>query len=898
MFKFRTLALASASLLSVATPAFAQQAPAAADEAEDSGDIVVTGTLIRGIAPGGSQTIAVDQSKIAAIGAVNTSDLLASVPQAGTFMAYSSIRGTNGVNITVNRPSLRYLGNTASSSASTLVLVDGHRLPGMGVRQSTMDIDAISPNAVERVDVITDGGSATYGSDAIGGVINFITRRRFDGVEVKGSIGFADAYKQYNASIIAGKTIGNVSAYVAYDYTKHDDLLGLDRDFSQSRDWINNVPSDIACRVGSVRATVAGVTTTYAQPGLTAGLGNRCDNTELQSFYPEEEKHSVLASVQVDTGGPVTFGVKAYYVHRTTESTFGPLALTSGVTVRNTSPYFLALPGNPTSETFFFNLSSIYGDAPPSVSSLESYGITPELKWNIGGGWQMNAIFNYGVGDAKLRTQSVNAAVISLAATAGTFDPVNLANPVNTSTLANALDWFSYGRARHDLINARAIVDGPLFDLPAGKVRVAMGAEFLREGYIGFSSPSSFFTAAGIAGITDNHQSRDITSVFGELNIPVFGNGTGLGELTVNASGRYDHYSDFGSTFNPKIGVNFAPVDWLKLRGNWGTAFQAAGISLLADPLPNFATVSQFTRPNVRPGVPVTGSRFNTLAFNGPKFPLKPQTAKTWSIGFDIKPPVLEGFSAGLTYYSLDVKNVIAAPAVVDTRLYLDYSDRLITYDPALTDAQNNANLKAFYDALAGQGSLNAAQTIAALPNGDFSSVYSILDVRSTNLRRILTTGLDFYARMRKETGFGAVFADVAGNYVLTFKQQASDAAPIVSIVENDTTRLRLQATLGAEVGNLRGQVTWNHSQGYAIVPTASNAQQSRVDSYNVFNLFFLYKVPGESRIAKDLSLSLNIDNVFDKDPPIFRGQLATFNGFANGFTLGRLVRVGLSKKF
>ena len=884
-----------ADIALLSASASAQQGAAgsgAGSTGDESKDIVVTGTLIRGIAPGGSQTIAVDQEKITAIGAVNTSDLLASVPQAGTFLAYATIRGAFGASITVNRPSLRYLGNTSSSSASTLVLVDGHRLPGMGLRQSTMDLDAISPNAIERVDVVTDGGSSTYGSDAVGGVINFITRTRFDGIEVKGSYGLADDYNQYNASVIAGHTFGNLSAYVAYDFAKNDGLLGFDRDFSQSRDWINNVPADVACPVGNVRATVAGVTTTYALPGRTAGLGNRCDNSEYASLYPEQEKHSVLASMVLDSGGPLSFSVKAYYVHRIVESTPGPLTLSSGVTVRNTSPYYVPLPGAPASETFFLSLAPIFGNSPPAESTLESYGITPSMKWDIGSGWQMNAMFNYGVGKADLLAQNLNAAVISAAATAGTFDPVNLSNPVNASVLATARDWFNYGRSKHDMVNARAIFDGPLFELPGGTVRTAVGAEYLKETFSGFSSPSGAFTAAGIAAIVDRHQSRNVKSIFGEINVPVLGQDSGLGELSVTASGRYDDYSDFGGTFNPKIGVNYAPVEWLKLRGNWGTAYQAPGISLLAEPNANFNTVSQFVRPNTKPGLPSTAQRFNVLTANGPKFPLGPQKAKTWSLGFDIKPPVMEGFAAGLTYYSIDFKDVIGAPSVVGSRLYIDYLDRIVTFD------KGDAALKAFYDQLTAEGTAGAAQTLASLPNGDFSSVYSVVDVRSANLTRILTTGLDFYARFNQPTGFGDVFADVSGNYVLTFRQQASDAAPIVSLVELDTTRLRLQTTLGANVGNLRGQVVWNHSQGYDILPTASNGQQTHVKSFNVFNLFFQYKVPGESTIAKDLTFTLNVDNVFDQDPPLFRGQASTFNGFTNGFTLGRLVRLGVSKRF
>ena len=883
------------SSLCIASQAYAAEAPKAeAPKGEDDDkDIVVTGTLIRGIAPGGSQSIAVDQSKIATIGAVNTSELLANVPQAGTFLSiFGAVRSSFGVSISVNRPSLRYLGNTGASSASTLILVDGHRMPGMGIRQSSADLDAISPNSVERVDVITDGGSSTYGSDAVGGVINFITRKSFDGVEAKASYGFADNYNQYNASIIAGKTFGNVSAYVAYDFSKHSGLLGLDRDFSQNRDWINNVPGQVACPVGNVRATVGGVTTTFALPGLTPGLGNRCDNSEYASLYPDEEKHSVMASVVVDSGGPVSFSVKAYYVHRTDNSTSGPPALVSGVTVRNTSPYFIPLPGAPTSELFFVNLSSVFGNFSAADNSLESYGITPSVKWDIGSGWQMNAMFNYGIGKGALRAQQLNAAEITVPALAGTFDPVNLANPVNAPALAKARDWFSFGRAKHDLVNARAIFDGPLFDLPGGKVRAAIGAEYLRESFAGFSQPGLSLTAASIAALADRKAARYIKSIFGELNVPLMGEGSGIGDLTVSLSGRYDHYSDFGGTFNPKIGVNFSPVDWLKLRGNWGTAFQAAGISVLAEPPPSFTISSQLNQPNAKAGLPITTTRINVIPFSGAKLPVDPQTAETWSLGFDIKPPAMEGFSAGLTYYSIDFKNIISALSTVSPRLYIDYLDRIVTYDAG------DAALRAFFDQLGGVNAGNGAQVLASLPNNDFSSVYSVVDSRASNLGRVQTTGLDFYARLRHETGFGDVFADVSGNYILTFNQQASPAAPIVSTIGLDTTKLRLQTTLGTNIGNLLAQVVWNHSQGYDTTPNAANLQQSRVDSFNLFNLYFRYNMPGESKIAKDLTFSLHVDNVFDQDPPLYRGTVSTFSGFANGFTLGRLVRFGVTKKF
>jgi iron complex outermembrane receptor protein len=856
-----------------------------------SEEIVVTGTLIRGIAPGGSQTIAVDQAKIVATGAVNTSDLLSTVPQAGTFLAYAGIRSTNTTFITVNRPSLRYLGNTGSSTNSTLVLVDGHRLPGMGVNQSTMDLDAISPSAIERVDVVTDGGSSTYGSDAVGGVINFITRRRYDGVQVKGSYGLADNYDQYNASLLAGHTFGPVSAYVAYDYAKHDGLIGLDRDFSQNRDWVNNVPGDVACQVANVRATVAGATTTYALPRLTAGLGNRCDNTEFVSLVPRETKHSVLASAAIDRGGPLSFAVKAYYVHREDVASSGPPAAAAGVTVRNTSPFFVALPGAPSTETFFFNYASLYGNKTPARYTLESYGVTPSVKWDIGAGWQLNGMFNYGEGKAKFIGNSLNAAVISAAATAGTFDPVNLANPVNASTLAAARDWFVYGRGTHHLTNARAILDGPLFDLPAGPIRAAVGVEYLKEKYAG-NTVSGGATAAQIAALVDRTAQRSIKSVFGELNVPVLGESSGIHDLSIAVSGRYDHYSDFGGTFNPKIGVNFAPVDWVKLRGNWGKAFQAPGISLLsAGNAPFFNVLPIAVRPFTNPALPPTATRTNILTLSGPISPLDPQTAKTWSLGFDIRPPVVPGLAGGLTYYSVDFKDIVGQPQISAPSFYANYPNNFVTFD------KGDAALLAYFNQLAAAGPPNTAQTLATI-GGNMSSVYGILDSRTKNLSSIKTTGLDFYVRMRRETGFGDVFADVSGNYILTFDQQASAGAAVVSTLGTDTTRLRVTSTLGTDIGNLRAQVVWNYSQGFDITPTVTNLQQNHVSSYSIFNAFFQYKVSGDSAFAEDLTLSLNIDNIFDQDPPIYHGSTGIFSGFTNGFTLGRLVRVGVSKEF
>ena len=195
----------------------------------------------------------------------------------------------------------------------------------------------------------------------------------------------------------------------------------------------------------------------------------------------------------------------------------------------------------------------------------------------------------------------------------------------------------------------------------------------------------------------------------------------------------------------------------------------------------------------------------------------------------------------------------------------------------------------------------SSSAPLAALPNG-INSVYAVIDDRAQNLAAIKTSGIDFYARYSVVTGFGDIFANVAGTYILSFKNQANPNATTIETVHSDTTRLRVSTQLGTNIGPLTVQGTWNHASGFATTPTAANLQQNKIGSFDVFNLFMKFDVPSESTMLKDLSFTLNVDNIFDKAPPLYRGTYSgggnTSLGFANGFTLGRLVRVGVSKKF
>ena len=209
------VALMSGVAGAICVPALASAQEA--DEATEAREIVVTGSNIRGAEQVGAAPITLGAARLDEIGATSSNELLASIPQVTNYFNRVPVSDLAiAVNqILVSRPNLRNISPNNASSSATLILVDGHRIASVGVNQASIDPDLIPTGAIERVDVVTEGGSAIYGADAVAGVINFVTLKRFDGVKVNGSYGFAKNYWQWDAGITAGKDWGSGSAYVS-----------------------------------------------------------------------------------------------------------------------------------------------------------------------------------------------------------------------------------------------------------------------------------------------------------------------------------------------------------------------------------------------------------------------------------------------------------------------------------------------------------------------------------------------------------------------------------------------------------------------------------------------------------------------------------------------------------
>src|SRR6185437_7693958 len=233
--RFGVLLMAgSAMTVLMAGPAFAQPttetAPPAPAPSTAVQEIVVTGTSIRGVAPVGASVVSVGQDIIEKTASQTPQQILQNVPAIVGMQSSGQGGFSSFDNAGVYAPVIHGLG--ASASNQTLILIDGHRVPYSGLNHTLTDPNMVPPIALQRVEVLAEGASSIYGSDAVAGVVNFITRPTFDGFKVEGQAGFGDQYHTYAFGAMAGKKWDTGSAWVAYNYDFRSDLLQANRPYT------------------------------------------------------------------------------------------------------------------------------------------------------------------------------------------------------------------------------------------------------------------------------------------------------------------------------------------------------------------------------------------------------------------------------------------------------------------------------------------------------------------------------------------------------------------------------------------------------------------------------------------------------------------------------------------
>lgn len=841
-------------------------------ETESEGDVVtVTGTLIRGVAPTGTNVVAVDQEAIVATGVASSNDLLATIPQIGNFGTVP-VGSTSFANPIV-RPNIRNLG--ASGGSTTLVLMNGHRLVGAGVLQTTVDPSIIPPDALRRVEVVPDGGSSIYGSDAIGGVVNFVTLERFDGAAVNGRYSIGDNYEARDASFILGDDWGAGSAFISYAYAWHDNILGAERDYITANHVAQGGTDQrlTTCSPGNITVGV----TNYALPGRLSNTLNRCDDAaDYADFYPREERHSIFGGFTHDLTDTIEFSATGYWATRNTRSHDAQGGASGTITALN--PYFQPI-GAEVSHNVAFSFQGAFEASNISSVEMTSVGFTPKLTFDLPDDWMLTLSGNFGRSESLVDQAAINASAVT-AALAGTttatalnpYDPGASTAPV----LAAIRDFTNYGQADQSLDEVRAVLDGEPFDLPAGPVKLAVGAEYHQES---IQSTAISGPRATILSAPRSDASREVSSLFAEALLPIVSNGGfGMRSFDLSISARYDTYSDVGDTTNPKIGFNYEPFGGLLIRGNYGTSYHAPS---LAD-----TTGSTDSRAQILPlspfrpvTSPFTDLFRPTIVLAGGNPDMEPEEAETYSLGFDWEPDFAPGLRASVTYFNVDFTNAIGLAPITSPLLFTDpnYAP-FYTINPTLAQAE----------AAVGAMRIDGAPSIAALYIG--TSPYILIDARRGNLGAVKTDGVDFDVGYAFQTGVGDFDVGVAGAYTLNRETQAVSGQPFTNALANGISRYQLVASGGWSNGPFSARAAYNYRDGYDILGVAN---QTSVDAFNTLDLFFGY-TPDFGAWSDGTMLTVNVDNVTDEEPPYLNNAI----GYTNGSTLGRVFSVGVRKAF
>jgi iron complex outermembrane recepter protein len=863
--------------------------PAPDRTAEGAEEIVVTGTRIRGAAPVGAQLITVDRERIEESGIASTDELMRTLPQVfgGGFAQHVSFQNGNiGGGSSLN---LRGLGPDA-----TLTLVNGRRLPAMGLRGNFTDISSIPASAIERIEVLPDSASAIYGSDAVGGVVNFILRRDFDGFELGARYGGVTEgdLRETRFTLAAGDRFGPLSLFGAYEYFERSALAMADRSYladsdltalgGSNFDLIRSNPANlIVSGLGTFAVPAGQDGTALAESDLIAGLLNTANANEGLDALPDVTQQALFLSAELRLSPDAALFADARYAERSFLSANAHntqrFTIPAGNAFRAANNLF---PGRTVQADYDF-----YRDLGPRIEDGETKTIDLALglRWDLFETWRFEPSLAYArVASDHTRRNMVNLPALNAALASSdpnvAFNPFGDGSFTNPATL-ESLRGFGHSDLVSETWTISARADGQVADLPAGPVRLAFGAdyrhEFFKIGEIGFIT-----TATPTPAISTKND-RNVEAAFAELLIPLFGPGFAppLGRrVDLSLAGRFERYSDFGETTNPKIGIGWELTDALSLRASYGQSFRAPNLSDL-DPSGTLAR-RQVRALNITDAGSPTG-RSNIILILGANPDLTEQRAESWSAGLTYAPPE-SGFHLDLNYFDVRFSDRIAsitniAAALNPASEFASLIDR--NPDPAQVAAL-----------LAEAASLGTSGGFAP------ADISVIVDARSTNLAITDVRGLDLGLSYAFDLGPGQLELRADATYLFEFLRAASPLAAPVDVVDTIGNPVDLRARLGASWRADRFTIAGfvNYADGYR---DNLSAPQRDVDAWITFDLHLSARL-GETGAFGRPQIALSFINLFDEDPPFVNNAASVGYDPSNADPLGRFLAVELSTRF
>ncbi len=744
-------------------------------------EVVVTGSHIRGVQDLSSPVIRFDRDDLEASGHTTLSQFIRGLPQNVSAVADTTFGAVNGglneVTYGGSGANLRGLG-----SDSTLVLLDGRRMAAAG-QGSFVDISLIPMSAVERIDILGDGASAIYGSDAVAGVMNIVLRDDFDGAETRLRYGTVTegSHNEFQVGQMLGTSWSTGKALLSYEYYRRTTLDGADRSFIELNEQL-----------------------------------------PVYEAIPEQKRNGALAVISQRISEGVELTTDVFVGHR--ESSY-QYALVGGL--RSTDDEVL------------------------------QYGGSLALSIDLARDWQVRVS---GLTDQNHSDQ--------------------ITNFVQSGALYNSTSNES------SVWSADLAADGPIGRISGGEMRLAVGSQFRTEQF----REKRTSIAADLE--------REVSAVYAEMRVPlVSANNRHMGaeHLEVTLAGRLEDYDDFGSTLNPKIGLAWAPISGLNVRGTWGTSFRAPQLSHM-NPANRSAIVAQGFFRDV--------SGLTTAALlSGTSEGLGPEESRNRTIGFDFTPSHMSDLNLSVTYFDVDYKQRIREPFPADYDPFGVLMDS--NYAVTVTRDMDPAQLAALLSQYKVTCFTSSGNIVFPCTSPPVAEITAVVDSRITNLSSIRVSGLDFSFGYGFTSPFGDWTVSLLGQKQLKNREQLVTGMPEVSQMNTvwRPTDLRLRNNVGFTRGDFNATVVINFTDDYRdnrAPSLAGPGQRSRVSSWSTVDLSLRYDLGGSfaSGGLGEVTLGLSAVNLFDRDPPFIASYNGLFFDGVNASPLGRFVGAQITARW
>ena len=858
--------------------------------------VEVTGSSIKRIEGETALPVQVlTREDIARTGAASVEQLLqtvSAVASSGALAAASVSGATTGG---ISSVSLRGL-----TSLRTLVLINGRRVSpyGLGLTNDSVsvDVNSIPLAAIDRVEVLKDGASSIYGSDAIGGVINFILRRDFKGVELTAEYGDTTrgggAITRFAAAFGTGDLARDrYNVMLVASYAKEDGLFGRDRAFSSTSIFPqynndttsgNSFPGNLLVPgVGDLAPDGAFVNPGYpncapssVSPLYTAAGLQICrfDTAPRVSLFPDAERAGFFAAGRLLLTPEVELFAEASFNRNEQRNVIQPVPISEvfalppnhplfGVAPYNGFSTILLQPSSPFYPTAFIrgligptaalpDVSVLYRAVVNGDRDITDIAESPRLALGVRGalaGWDFDTALLY---SASKVTEQVNDGFPSLTQILPLLNSgqVNFFGPNSPAIDAQLRATNFTGNAfvnETSLTGITAKGAREMLALPGGPLAVALGVEARRETFT--TDPSPAIQAGDISGYGGNFlpvdRARSVRAVFAEANVPI------IRQLEANLSVRYDDYEGTGSKTTPKVAVRWQPVRSLLLRSAFGQGFRAPSLADLYSPNTTGVTPNGLSDPLRCPTTGLTtdcNTQFTII--NGGNAGLKPEKSDNVTLGFVFEPT--SNVSVAVDAFRIDLKETIVngvAAAVI-------------------------LNDLARYGSLVQRGP--ASPAFPGLPGPIVQ-----IDQTNINLGQTKVAGFDTDIRVGIPAGgLGRFTVGLTGTYFSKFDTQNPDGSFTGNVNQ-------INVTTGGVIPRWKHYLAVNWQRGPWTATLAQNYQGSYVDFPASFDdptdpafvprrvgRYEVYDAQATYSGFKSLRLTLGVRNLFDRDPPYTNG--------------------------